>query len=173
MASVDPASATPSAKLYTELRAADLDFFVSVPCKLLSDLLVILDQDREIVYTPVAREEEGVGMACGAYLGGKHPVLVMQNSGLGNSINAVMALLNYYRVPVVFVISHRGSDGEPIEAQRMMGNITRDLLLLAQIDAINIESVSDLSGVTQMIRSARSTQKSLALLLPFSFWNER
>jgi len=158
-------------QIYAALRAAGLDFFVSVPCKLLGELIVKLADDPNIIYTPVSREEEGVGMACGAFLSGRHPAIVMQNSGFGNSINAIMALLNYYRIPVVFVVSHRGSPGEPIEAQKMMGNVICDLLDLVDIEVLDLKSPGQIAEVPPAIAQARMQQRSIAVLLPFSFWS--
>lgn len=163
-------SPSPTDALYTILRESGLDFFLSVPCKLLGGLIDKLQADTDIIYTPVTREEEGVGMACGAHLAGRRPVIVMQNSGFGNSSNAILSLLNYYRVPVVFVVSHRGSDGEPIEAQRMMGNAIKDLLKVIDVDQVSVTKCSMLGSVKPAIDAARATNRSLAILLPFSFW---
>jgi sulfopyruvate decarboxylase subunit alpha len=159
--------------LYATLRASGLDFFLSVPCKLLAELIDRLQTDTEIIYTPVTREEEGVGMACGAHLAGRWPAIVMQNSGFGNSSNAILSLLNYYRVPVVFVVSHRGSEGEPIEAQRMMGNAIKDLLKVIDVDQVSVTERAMLSSVKPAIEAARAAKRSLAILLPFSFWAEK
>lgn len=161
---------SPTDELYSTLRASGLDFFLSVPCKLLAKLIEKLQVDRAIIYTPVTREEEGIGMACGAHLAGRRPAIVMQNSGFGNSVNAILSLLNYYRVPVVFVVSHRGSDGEPIEAQRMMGNAIKDLLEVIDVDQLSVTKPSMLSLVKPAIEAARAANRSLAILLPFSFW---
>ncbi len=163
-------SQSPTDTLYTTLRASGLDFFLSVPCKLLAGLIDRLQADTEVIYTPVTREEEGVGMACGAYLAGRRPAIVMQNSGFGNSANAILSLLNYYRVPVVFIVSHRGSDGEPIEAQRMMGGAITDLLKVIGVDQMSVTAPSMLSSVKPAIEAARAANRSLAILLPFSFW---
>ena len=163
--------AKPGDRLYALLREAGLDFFVSVPCKLLNELLARLGSDPGIVYTPVSREEEGIGLLCGAYLAGRRPAIVMQNSGFGNSINAVLSLLNYYRVPVVFVVSHRGSPGEPVEAQRMMGSAIVELLRVAGVGCVEIPRARDLAGVPAALERAYAERRSVALLLPFSFWS--
>jgi len=160
----------PSKQLFAKLRASGLDFFVSVPCKLLAHLIAMLERDRAIIYTPVAREEEGVGLACGAYLAGRYPAIVMQNSGFGNSANAILSLLNYYRIPIVFVVSHRGTEGEPIEAQRMMGTIVSDLLKVIDVDVLKITEPTMLDLVQPRIEVARRASQSLAILLPFRFF---
>ena len=115
-----------------------LNPIISLPCKYTAALLNVISRKNNLLHIPVTREEEGVGIACGAYLAGKRPLLIIQNSGLGNSINAVASLSNYYKIPLVFIISHRGTEGETIDAQRPMGEITPLLLELLSIPSMNI-----------------------------------
>ena len=110
-----------------EMTRAGLSFFVSVPCKLLAGIISVLEKSEGIIYLPATREEEGVGLCVGAYLGGKMPCIVMQNSGLGNSINALASLVALYRIPLVMLISHRGTPGEKIGAQFPMGALTSSI----------------------------------------------
>ena len=161
---------SPSEALYRELRKLGLDFFVAVPCKLLADIIGILVKDSQIIYTPVTREEEGVGILAGGYLTGRRPALIMQNSGIGNSINAICSLLNYYRLPIVFIISHRGGAGEPIAAQKPMGEATKELLRAANVAFYEVNSMDELAYVEEGVRKFLSCQKSVAFLFPFSFW---
>ena len=161
---------TPSSLLHRKLKEYGIDFFVSVPCKLLSELIDLLEDDGDVVYTPVTREEEGVGVMAGAFLAGKRPALVMQNSGLGNCVNAILSLANYYCLPLVFVLSHRGTAGEKIDAQRPMGQATRDLLGAVGVQSCEIRSVDDLSLMDSALADAAANQKSVAFLFPFSFW---
>ena len=81
-----------SEAIYDGLKDAGIDFIVSVPCANLSKILEMIDKDEDIIHIPVTREEEGIGICAGAYLGGKKPAILMQNSGLGNSINALKSL---------------------------------------------------------------------------------
>lgn len=161
---------TPSDFLYDRLRANELDFFASVPCKLLDGLLTRLGGDDDILYTPVSREEDGVGILAGAYMMGRKPALVMQNSGFGNSVNAVCSLLNYYQIPVVFVVSHRGSPGEPVEAQRVMGDAVVDVMEASGVRALSVAHPDQLDSIDGAIATAFAEGRSLGILLPFSFW---
>ena len=70
--------------IYDGLKDAEIDFIVSVPCVNLSKLLNMIDDDPEITHIPVTREEEGIGICAGAYLGGKRTAILMQNSGLAS-----------------------------------------------------------------------------------------
>jgi sulfopyruvate decarboxylase subunit alpha len=159
---------TPTSLLYHKLREHGIDFFVSVPCKLLSELIGLLERDPEIVYTPVTREEEGVGIIAGAVLGGMRPAMVMQNSGLGNSINAIASLANYFGLPLVFIISHRGTEGEKVDAQGPMGEATEALLAAVGVLAYKIESTKDIFLIDQAFQDRWS--RSIAFLFPFSYW---
>ena len=161
---------TPTDRLYDQLRANGLDFFASVPCKLLDDLLGKLGRDEDILYTPVSREEDGVGLLAGAYMAGRRPALVMQNSGFGNSVNAVCSLLNYYKIPLIFVISHRGSPGEPVVAQRVMGDAIGNIMAATGVVALSIDHPDRLGEIDTKITAAFAEGRSLGILLPFSFW---
>ena len=110
--------------IYDGLKDAGIDFIVSVPCVNLSKLLNMIDEDPEITHIPVTREEEGIGICAGAYLGGKRTAILMQNSGLGNSINALKSLMELYEFPLLMIMSHRGTEGESICGQVPMGEST-------------------------------------------------
>ena len=161
-----------SKQLYETLRKEGLDFFVSVPCRLLKDMISVIETDRTITHMPVTREEEGIGILAGAYMAGKRPVMVMQNSGLGNCMNAIGSLLGYYNIPLVFIISHRGSEGESIDAQRPMGNVAKDLLKVMSIECHEITGADKMHIVENRIKDARIHGRSVAFLFPFSFWSD-
>lgn len=161
---------TASEKLYAKLKEQRLDFFVSVPCKLLNDLIKLIENDSEVIYTPVTREEEGIGILAGSFLAGKRPAIVMQNSGIGNCINAICSLLNYYKIPLVFIISYRGTKGEPIDAQKPMGGATKALLEAANVKSYEISKLEELHLIDKGINEDYRQERSVAFLFPFSFW---
>ena len=117
-----------SEAIFNALKDVGIDFIVSVPCVNLSRLLDMINEDDEIIHIPVTREEEGIGICAGAYLGGKKPAILMQNSGLGNSINALKSLTELYEFPLLMIMSHRGTEGESICGQVPMGQSTPRIL---------------------------------------------
>lgn len=99
---------------------------VYVPDNPLSHVLRILERDFSEVQTTLAtREEEAFGIAAGLYLGGAKPVVMLQSSGLGNSLNALTSLLLPYKIPALIIISMRGDAGEWNDAQAAMGRALR------------------------------------------------
>ena len=113
-----------SEAIFNGIKDAGIDFIVSVPCVNLSKLLNMIDEDDEIIHIPVTREEEGIGICAGAYLGGRKTAILMQNSGLGNSINALKSLTQLYEFPLIMIMSLRGTEGENICGQVPMGEST-------------------------------------------------
>ena len=85
-----------SQKIISNLKSGGSDFFLSVPCKLLANMIIILEKDKDIYYSAIPREEEGMGICAGAYLGNKLPCIMMQNTGIGNSVNSIVSLLQLY-----------------------------------------------------------------------------
>src|ERR671936_3091051 len=86
------------------------------------------------------REEEAFGIAAGLYLGGRKPAVMVQSSGLGNSLNAITSLLIPYQIPVAIVVSLRGDAGEWNSAQVPMGRAVPAIFDAIGIPHARIES---------------------------------
>jgi len=149
----------------------DINLICSVPCIMLAGVLKRLEKSS-IIHVPVTREEEGVGIAAGAFLGGMKPALLMQNSGLGNSINALLSLTRLYKFPLPLIISQRGGKGEKVLAQMPMGKATPNLLKAARIDYVRIKSREDLIKMRRMIHKAFGNSRATAILLLRRLWSE-
>src|SRR5256885_16977643 len=75
-----------------------------------SRLIELCQRDRKMRAVVLTTEEEGIGLAAGAWLGGEKSVLLMQSSGVGNVINAA-GLLKNCRLPLVMIGTMRGEAG--------------------------------------------------------------
>ncbi len=117
--------------LFEELK---LGPYVGVPCSILNPLISFLEKDESRVYVKAASEGEAMGVAAGWNLGGRRPVILMQNSGLGNAINPLTSLQLVYRFPCFLMISWRGEPGRPdVPQHHLMGQKTFELLSLLEI----------------------------------------
>jgi sulfopyruvate decarboxylase subunit alpha len=112
--------------LSAALQAAGIDVIVSVPEFNFVGLLKLVDENPAFQHVPVTREEEGVGVCVGAYLGGRSPALLMQNAGLLNSCNALTTTALQFEVPVVMVIWYAGDFGDT--AFMRLGEVTEGVL---------------------------------------------
>ena len=160
----------PSAEVYNGMKRAGIDFATSVPCINLQDLLGLVESDPAIIHVPVTREEEGVGICAGAYMGGKKPALMMQNSGLGNCINALASLDELYEIPLLMIISHRGGEGETIVGQVPMGRRTPRLLDAMEIQWFAPSLAEAEETVARAWEEAETRGRPAAVLFDIEFW---
>jgi sulfopyruvate decarboxylase subunit alpha len=126
--------------------------------------------DPAIIHVPVTREEEGVGLCAGAWMGGRKPALLMQNSGLGNCINALASLDLLFGIPLLMIISHRGSAGEPMVGQMPMGRLTSRLLDTMEIAFSSPTPFGAEETVERAWSLAAKERKPVAMLLDLEFW---
>src|SRR5207302_4469941 len=91
---------------------------------------VIAELERRGFYNGEMREDAALGVAAGAYLGGRLPLVVMQNSGLGESLNALGSLHILYRIPALLLVTWRGYQGKDAPEHLVMGEVLPRLLEL-------------------------------------------
>ena len=110
-------------------KARGFDFYTGVPCSFLTPLINRVIGEPAIGYVGAASEGEAVAIAAGAWLAGRGPVVMCQNSGLGNTINPLTSLNWPFRIPSLLIVTWRGQPGLQDEPQHeLMGRITTDLL---------------------------------------------
>lgn len=149
------------------LRRNDVRTFVTVPDYIVSQVLDHLEKDGECRVITVTREEEGIGILSGAFLAGRRGAILMQNSGLGNSVNVLGSLDAASRIPLVLVISHRGDLGEFNPAQVPMGQATTKVLDALGIRWIMPRSVAELEELGDgLIKLGYTSGLPVAFVLP-------
>lgn len=142
--------------------------YFATPCGILAPLLVRLETGPD--YHVVTREDNAVGQAAGAALAGAAPVALMQNSGFGQSVNALASLVVPYEIPILLIVSLRGVDPDPTPENLGMGRITVSVL-----DGLGIaHRVLDPGRVTERVGWARevlreSGRPAALLVRPDSF----
>src|SRR5437762_13978455 len=152
--------------ILASLKAAGVDTLVHVPDIVLNEILTRAERDPELRVVPTTREEEAVGVVCGMVLGGRRPLLLMQNSGLGNAANALASLAVPYELPVVMVISQRGGLGEwnPVQVPMMLA--ARPLFDALGYPHYTIAAPEEIDPVVRgAVRSAFATGRGAALFL--------
>ena len=110
------------------LEAAGFDVFTGVPCSLIEDVIAVLERHPRLPYVAAPREDLAVGLAGGAWLGGRRPVVLMQNSGLGTSLNTLISLNMIYRQPCILLVSWRGQGGKDAPEHLVMGEVMPQFL---------------------------------------------
>lgn len=132
-------------QIYDVLRAYDVRQVAHVPDAGHAKLIRLCEADKSMRTVSLTTEEEGVALLTGAHLGGQRGVLLMQSSGVGNTIN-MLSLVKHCRVPFLTIITMRGEWGEFNPWQVPMGQATRAALRSQEIvvyDATEPEAVKD------------------------------
>jgi sulfopyruvate decarboxylase subunit alpha len=114
------------------LKGCGFNFFTGVADSLIAPLIDALMRDP-VGYIPAVREDVAVGLASGAYLAGRWPVVLMQNSGLGYCLNALTSLNLIYRIPILMIIGYRGYLGQDAPEHWVMGRHGESLLRQIEI----------------------------------------
>jgi len=163
-----------SSKSFIEsLQNHGFDFFTGVPCSLLSGLISSLEDKEDINYIPSVREDAAVGLCAGAYMAGKQPVLLMQNSGLGYSLNAFTSLNLIYKIPVLVLMSWRGCGGKDAPEHIIMGEVNEQLLDTAGMVHSVLDEAQFESQLEQALQTIRKEKLPYTLLVKKGIFDER
>ena len=133
-----------------ELIDAGFNFFTGVPCTIIGNLIENLTNRLDVRYIPAVREDVAVGIAAGAYMAGKIPVVLMQNSGIGQSLNALTSLNLIYELPCLLLVTWRGFEGNDAPEHIVMGRTCDKLLETIGITYYSIrgDNAKELIGVS-------------------------
>ena len=97
------------------LKKQTISFFSGVPDSLLKDFCAYVDdQFPTSNHIIAANEGAAIGLAIGHHLSsGKVPLVYLQNSVLGNTVNPLISLASQevYSIPILLLIGWRGSQG--------------------------------------------------------------
>ena len=98
----------------------------SVPDTSLDRLIRLCEDAPQLQCVALAREEEGVGVCTGAYLGGSLGALIMQNAGFMNSCNGLVTTAIQHELPILLLIWYAGDLGD--RSFQRLGETTEPVL---------------------------------------------
>lgn len=163
--SSDIARAPWQKEAYNILIDADIQQISYVPDAGHSELIRMLSENESIECISLTTEEEGVPIACGAWLAGQRSVMLIQSSGVGNCINA-FSLLESCRFPFLTIITQRGEWAEFNQWQVPMGSKTQDCLELMGFLVYRVEHPDDVAPTIEAaIRMVFDGDQRIAVLL--------
>src|SRR2546428_6945684 len=115
-------------QILDEFKHNGINLITGVPDSVLAGLVASAKNDKDLTYVAATREEEAVGIAAGAFLGGVNTAIHMENAGLGNSINALLSLVLLYKIPMCLIISWRGQGEIDTPEHHIQGRHTQGIL---------------------------------------------
>ena len=157
-------------KIVADLVANDVSFVTTVPCKQLAGVIDEVESCPDIMHVPSNKEDEGMGLCAGAWMGGKRPCIIMQNTAIGVTINTLATLIQYYRMPLPMLISYRGELREPVACQVEMAVHTKGLLAQMHIPTYHFHRQSDADELDMILKYTFMCNKPVAILTDANFW---
>jgi sulfopyruvate decarboxylase subunit alpha len=159
-------SLTSSKVIFDALKNCEVRLLSALPETWLVHLIRMADDDPQTILVRLAKEEEGVGISAGAHFAGVKSAMLMQNHGFLASINGIVSFAHLYKIPLLMLISYRGSFGERDPWQTQGGNVTEALLRAMGIPYSFLDGIE---SVEKRIRQAQvlaeSSLQPVALLL--------
>jgi sulfopyruvate decarboxylase subunit alpha len=146
------------------LRRAGIGLVASLPDAFLVHVIEALQASNDFIHVPLTREEEGVGVCTGAYLGGKRCALVMQNAGLLNACNALTTTALQIEIPILLIVLYAGGRGDV--SFPMLGKVTEPVLSALRIPycvPAAIDEVPD--AIVESVVQAYNGKTPVAVLL--------
>jgi len=159
-----------SEKIVSDFVDHQVEFVTTVPCKQLAGVIEGLENSDKIHHVPANKEDEGMGLCAGAYMGGKRSAIIMQNTAIGATINALATLIQFYNIPLPMLISYRGETGEKVACQVEMAVHTKALLNQLNIQTWHFHRPEDVDELPHILKHTFMSRKPTAILTDSYFW---
>jgi len=159
----------PASTFLDACHARGVRFITGTPCSYLKPLINAAIDDPRFFFRDAVNEGDAVAIAAGAALAGEKPVVMFQNSGLGNAVNALTSLCYPFKVPVLLVVTHRAEPGgEADEPQHeQMGRITTALLDTMEIPWVRFptEAAAMTAALDTAVAAMQTTGRPYAFVM--------
>ncbi len=161
-----PVSVSSSTRIYRGLKDAGVRIVSALPETWLVHLIRMAEDDPGMILVRLAKEEEGVGISAGAHLAGVKSAMLMQNHGFLAAVNGIVSCAQLYRIPLLMLISDRGSFGEKDPWQTEGGLVTVPVLEALRIPFDRLDEPEEVGGrIAKAQTLSYSASRPVALLL--------
>jgi sulfopyruvate decarboxylase alpha subunit len=145
-------------------KANDIRLVAHVADSVLAPIIRQLEADPDMRVVTLTREEEGVGLLAGAYMGGLRGALLVQSSGFGNILNALGSLAIPYQIPFPILLSARGGLMEHNLVQVAWGKAVPDTVDALGMQLFSLAHEADVPLIAERgIRHAYTSRRPVVL----------
>ena len=155
---------------YNYLVKNKVEFFTGVPDSLLKDICAyITDHASKQNHIIAANEGNAIGLAAGYHIAtNKIPLVYMQNSGIGNTVNPLLSLMDadVYKIPTLLMIGWRGEKkDEPQHVKQ--GKVTQDLLDAMKIPylVLDFDQKNAQKQIDKALLKIKETNTAFAIII--------
>jgi sulfopyruvate decarboxylase alpha subunit len=145
------------------LAAAGIRMVASLPDDWIADLIKVVDADKRFLHVPVNREESAVGLCSGAFFSGMRSVALMGASGLMTCIYAITKINYTYEIPMLFVVTLRGTMGDSAKYQVSNGLYLQPLLQSINLPFVEVDSRDRLGKIGEAFQHTRVLNRPIVV----------
>lgn len=146
------------------LKRHDVRLVTYVPDNVLRPLIETIHADPFFTALTVAREEEGLGIVAGGWMGGLRGILLMQTSGFATLPNVIASLSVPFQIPTLMMVSERGTLGEFNIGQSLVAHTMRPVLDALAVEHHTVTRLDELEFILD-----RSITQAVATRMPCCF----
>lgn len=157
-----------AAAIINEIKRAGIHFVVALPDRVTSHhLLKGIMSDPAFRVVQVCKEDEGVSICSGLFAAGHRSILMMQYTGLLDSINALRGVAVEGKFPVCMVVGLLGKEPDvaPTQSKKYGVKIIEPILDAMGIEHHLLERDADVEKIGPAIDKAFSNPYPVAMLI--------
>ena len=148
------------------LKRHNVSLVTYVPDNVLRPLIELIEADRFFTCFVTTREEEALGIVAGAWIGGTHGIVLMQTSGFATLPNAIASLAVPFQIPLLLMVSERGTLGEFNIGQALVARTMRPVLDSLAMEHHTLTRLDEVEFIIdRSIRQAAATQAPVCFVL--------
>lgn len=148
------------------MKAQDVRLIPYVPDNVLKPLIAGIEADPFFTAFPVAREEEAIGIVSGGVMAGMRGMALMQTSGFATLPNVLASLVCAFQLPVMMMVSERGTLGEFNPGQAIVCRTMRPILDSMGIEHHTISRLDECAFIAERtMKQAFATKWPACLIL--------
>jgi sulfopyruvate decarboxylase subunit alpha len=156
------------ADIIAALKIARVEFVAALPDIVTSDgLLWPISRDADLRLIRLCKEDEGVSICTGLAFCDRRAVLLMQQTGLMDSLNSIRAIAVEYRQPVCMIVGLQGKEADrTASASAKYGvRIIEPVLDAMELDHLTLDGPEDVAGLAPAIERAYALSRPLVALV--------
>ena len=151
-----------------ELKKNNITHVVWLPDSETNFMYQLLTNEPSLDLVPVCREGETMAIAAGLWVGGKRPIVLIQNTGIFESGDSIRGLALDVNQPLVMLVGYRGWSRHGVTADSA-ARFIEHILHAWGINYYLIETDEDTDRISVAIEEAERTQKPVAVLVGTEF----
>ena len=163
MAQVESANLNPETVL-AEMKKNGVTHVVWLPDSETNWLYMLMKNDPELDLIPVSREGQAFSVAAGLSVGGKNPVILIQNTGMMESGDSLRGWCLGMNIPVVMMVGYRGYTRHGVNSDTA-ATYTERFLNAFGIQYYLVENDSDAERKSVAFEEAQQTKRPVAILV--------